>query len=145
MDHVAYMKPAWHFLPKILSGQKIIESRWYLSKRSPWGQIQSGDTVFFKDTGQPVTAKATAKKILAFENLTPAKIMTILWEYGQADGINQSQVPVFYERFKNKKYCLLIFLKNPEAVPPFEVNKKGFGAMSAWITIPDVHSITRPY
>jgi len=50
-------------------------------------------------------------------------------------------VPRYLDLFKNKKYCILIYLKNPEKVEPFEINKAGFGAMSAWITIPSVDSI----
>lgn len=29
---------------------------------------------------------------------------------------------------KIPKYCILIELKDPESIPPFAINKKGFGA-----------------
>lgn len=44
----------------------------------------------------------------------------------------------FLSYSKNKKYCLLIFLKNPEKVEPFEINKTGFGMMSAWLTAENI-------
>ena len=35
MQHVAIMKKSWGLTDKILSGQKKIESRWYLSSFCP--------------------------------------------------------------------------------------------------------------
>ena len=64
-------------------------------------------------------------------------------KFGKDDGIEEELIPKFFERFKDKKYCMLIFLKNPVEVKPFEINKTGFGAMSAWITIPDVTKIKK--
>ncbi len=34
-----------------------------------------------------------------------------------------------------------MFLKNPTAVEPFEINKTGFGVMAAWITVKNISSI----
>lgn len=43
--------------------------------------------------------------------------------------------------FKDKNYCLLIFLKNPREINYFDISKKGFGAMSAWITVKNIKEI----
>ncbi len=71
MDHVAIMKKSWGLLPKILSGEKKIESRWYKFKRSPWDKINTNDTVYFKDSGDPVLIKAKVSKFLQFLNIFP--------------------------------------------------------------------------
>ena len=144
MDHVAIMKKSWGLLPKILSGEKRIESRWYQTKHLPWGKIKKGDMVYFKNSGEPVTVSAQVKDVLSFDNLTPAKVQYILDQYGQLDGLDSSQLNYFYILFKNKKYCLLIFLTNPQKVTPFEINKTGFGAMSAWITVDNIDRIRIP-
>lgn len=52
MHHVAIMKPSWKLIPKILSGEKTIESRWYQTRRAPWNGIAAGDVVYFKDSGE---------------------------------------------------------------------------------------------
>lgn len=135
MEHVAIMKKSWGLLPKILSGEKKIESRWYLTKHAPWGRIQAGDIVYFKNSGEPVTLKATVNRVLQFENLTPAKIHEILRTYGKEDGIERGETKKFFDLSKSKKYCILTFLSNVQKVPPFNINKSGFGAMSAWITV----------
>ncbi|NCN42324.1 ASCH domain-containing protein, partial [bacterium] len=113
MEHVAIMRKSWGLTQKILSGQKKIESRWYKVKYSPWDRIKSGEIVYFKDSGKPVTIKTEVEKVIQFSDLTPEKVKEILYQYGQADGLGIDKIPEFFEMFKNKKYCMLIFLKNP--------------------------------
>ena len=141
MDHVAIMKKSWGLNQKILSGQKKIESRWYKSKCSPWGKIGKGDIVYFKDSSESVSIKTEVEKVVSFSDLTPEKVRHILDEYGNDDGIEKNKIKEFYELFKNKKYCLLIFLKNPEKIKPFEINKTGFGMMSAWLSVENIDRI----
>ncbi|QQR76304.1 ASCH domain-containing protein [Candidatus Nomurabacteria bacterium] len=141
MDHVAIMKKSWGLTQKILSGQKKIESRWYKSKHSPWGKIGKGDTVYFKDSGEPVSIKTEVEKVVSFSDLTPEKVSQILDEYGNDDGIEKDKIKEFFELFKNKNYCLLIFLKNPKEIEPFEINKAGFGMMSAWLSVENIDRI----
>lgn len=148
MDHVAIMRKSWGLLPKILSGQKTIESRWYQTKHLPWDKINIGDTVYFKNSGLPadlsagqVEASAKVGRVLQFPDLNPVKVRQILNKYGRADGITPDKVNFYFDLFQNKHYCLLIFLKNPQPVTLFNINKKGFGAMSAWLTIPDINQI----
>lgn len=141
MDHLAIMKKSWGLTPKILSGQKKIESRWYRSKYAPWGSINKGDNVYFKDSGELVSVKAKVEKVITFSDLTPEKVNHILNKYGEDDGIEKDKIQKFFELFKDKNYCLLIFLKNPSKIKPFKVNKSGFGMMSAWLTVENIKKI----
>ncbi|MBI2084982.1 MAG: hypothetical protein HYT71_00545 [Candidatus Aenigmarchaeota archaeon] len=141
MDQIAIMKKSWGFAEKILDRRKTIESRWYSSKRLPWNRINRGDIVYFKNSGEPVRIKATVDKVMQFSNLTPGAVMKLLKKYGKADGIED--IDKFYKFFINKKYCILVFLSNPKPVKPFGVDKKGFGAMSAWISVPDISRIRK--
>jgi ASC-1-like (ASCH) protein len=143
MDHLAIMKKSWGLTEKILNGEKIIESRWYSSKRAPWNRIKKGEIVYFKDSGDPVSVKAIVRNVLQFPDLTPKKVGEILKEYGDADGLDKEKIPEFYQRFKDKKYCILVFLKNPQKIKPFKINKAGFGMMSAWITVENISDIKR--
>lgn len=141
MDHLAIMKKSWGLLPKILTGEKLIESRWYLNKYAPWNKIKAGEVVYFKDSGEPVTIKTEVSKVIQFDNLNPLKIKKILRQYGKADGIEKKKIQQFLKRFKNKRYCILVFLKNPQVIKPFKINKSGFGARSAWITVKHINQI----
>jgi len=139
--HIAIMRKSWGLTQKILSGEKIIESRWYKNKYRPWDQIGAGETIYFKDSGQPVTLKAEVAKVLQFTKLTPPKVREILNQYGNQDGITPGEIETYYQMFKNKNYCLLIFLNNPQKVNPFLINKTGFGAMSSWLIVPSLSKI----
>ena len=135
------MRKSWGLTQKILTGEKKIESRWYKVKYSPWNKIKSGEFIYFKDSGFPIIIKTEVDKVIQFSDLTPEKVKEILDKYGQADGIELDKIPKFFEMFKDKKYCMLIFLKNPQKIESFEIDKSGFGAMSAWICIDDLDKI----
>ena len=137
------MRKSWGLTDKILNGQKKIESRWYSVKCKPWDNIKKGEIVYFKDSGGPVRIKAVVNKVMQFADLTPKKVKEILDVYSRDDGITQVKIPEFFERFKNKKYCILIFLKNPQEIKSFEIDKTGFGVMSAWIAIDDIAKIKK--
>ena len=143
MDHLAIMKKQWGLTQKILSGRKKIESRWYKIKYPPWDRIKPNETIYFKDTGDLVSLKAEVKRVLQFSDLTSKRVRQLLSEYGFNDGLEAEDIPKYYQMFKDKKYCLLIFLKNPQKIEPFDIDKTGFGAMSAWITTPDIKEIKK--
>lgn len=133
MVHVAIMKKSWGLLPKILSGQKVVESRWLKNKSAPWGKIKVGEEIYFKNSGEMVSVRARVEKLLEFSELNTLKVRQILQEYGRLDGLTKEQIVLFGELFKGKKYCLLIFLKDVQKVEPFRISKKGFGLQSAWV------------
>ncbi len=154
------MKKEWGLLEKILDGRKRIESRWYINKVAPWDQIKPADAVYFKNSGEPVTARATVEKVIQISDLDKPTfqkplfpenegvvsvggidIETVLDLFAGDDGIEVDQVPYYLEQFKNKRYCVLVFLKDVQKVEPFNINKAGFGAMSAWISVDDVEII----
>lgn len=143
--HVAIMKKSWGLLPKILTGKKKLESRWYMSRYAPWGKINTGDAVYFKNSGEPVTVKVLVARVLAYENLTPEKVGGILQKYGTADGlgIETGDFEKFYALFKNKRYCLLIFLRDAGEVGPFNIDKTGFGAMAGWLTFENMEDLEK--
>lgn len=140
MDHVAIMRKSWGLLPKILSGEKTIESRWYKNKSAPWGDVNPGDIIYFKNSGELVSVRVRVRKILRFENLTPIKVRELLLKYGKDDGI--TDIEKYFQLFKDKKYCLLIFLKKPQQIKPFDIDKHGFGVMVAWMCTEDIKQIS---
>lgn len=141
--HVAIMRKSWGLTPKLLTGEKTIESRWYRNRCRPWNQIETGDIVYFKDSGEPVRIRSVVKKVLQFDNLNSEKVKQILKKYGKADGlgIGAEDFDKYFEMFRNKRYCVIIALKNIERIEPFQIDKTGFGTMSAWLTVNDINRI----
>ncbi|HEY1041594.1 MAG TPA: hypothetical protein VGE63_02620 [Candidatus Paceibacterota bacterium] len=138
MHHVAIMTKSWGLIPKILNGQKTIESRWYQTKRTPWNNVQVGDTVYFKNSGERVAAQATVAKVLQFEIADLATARAIIKTYGK-DICLVNTDPAAWSRLP--KYCILIFLSNPKSIKTFSIDKTGFGAGAAWITVKNISSI----
>lgn len=141
MQHVAILNKSWGMLPKIVSGEKTIESRWYLNRAVPWGRVSARDTVYFKNSGEPVTVRAKVEKVLSFEDLSPEKVKEILDRWGRAIGIEDRQIYEYYEIFKAKKYCLLIFLKQAQEIELFNIDKTGFGTQAAWLSVDSIDQI----
>ncbi|MBI5797427.1 ASCH domain-containing protein [Candidatus Woesearchaeota archaeon] len=139
MEHLAILDKKRKLLPKILSGEKTIESRWYKHKKTPYGNIKAGDIVYFKDSGEPVTAKATVDKVLFFSDITREKYKEILGNYADAICLEDRNI----DHYTNYKYITLIFLKEVNKIKAFQVNKKGYGMMAAWITMDNINKIKK--
>lgn len=144
MDHVAIMKKSWKLLDKIISGEKRIESRWYRMRVAPWNKIKAGDKIYFKDGGEPVTVRADVEKVVQYEGYSERKVEEIIKEYGGVGGICFYDSPKeVFKWAKERKYCILMFLKNPERITPFEIDKTGYGNGCAWITVEDIKRIKK--
>lgn len=142
-DHVAIMKKSWGLIPKILDGTKIAESRWYKSKITPWDRIHPGDSIYFKDSGEPVTAKAKVSKVLQYEIKNNAHALEIMKKHAKKD-LGLPTIPKEIKDYtRDKNYAIFIFLGSVEKIEPFVINKTGYGAMAAWITVDDINKIKR--
>ena len=144
MDHLVILKKEWKLLELILSGEKTIESRWYLQKRDPWDKINAGDILYLKNTGERASAAAEVESVLQFEDLNAEKVKKLLKKYGKGIGIPKEKQEEFFHKFKEKKRCILVFIKNPKKIKPFKINKEGSGLMNAWICIKDINQIRKP-
>ena len=97
--------------------------------------------VYFKNSGEQVTARAEVDRVLEFADLNLSKIKYIIKQYGQQIGLRNFDCQKWGQ---NKKYCILIFLKNPQiVVPSFKINKTGFGIGAAWLVVDDINIIKR--
>ncbi len=137
-------------ISKVLSGEKSIETRWYVHKIAPWDKITAGDVVYFKESGGLVTAKASVKKVLQFElenlSLKKDKVLSIgelVKKYSQQISFSSSDEEVIdWIKRKKKRYCILVFLENPKAISkPFAINKQGFGNSCAWMCVGDIERV----
>jgi hypothetical protein len=136
------MKKEWKLIDKILNREKTIESRWYSSKKVPWDKVKIGETIYFKDSGDPISATAEVASVKQYENYSDEDLKRIIDEYGGKGNISFVWgAQEVFDWAKEKKYCILIYLKNPKKIEPFEINKKGFGNMASWICVEDINNI----
>ncbi len=135
MEHVAILKEP--FLSRILSGEKTIESRWYRTRRAPYGRISSGEMVWLKRSGGPVVAKARVSHVEEHSDLTPERIMRIVEKDAKGLGVMEEKGR-FFEGVRNKRHAVLIHLSDIQTVEPFAIDKTGFGNQAAWMVLPRV-------
>ena len=141
MHHLAILDKKRKLLPKILSGEKTIESRWYRQKRAPWDIIKAGDIIFFKDSGEPVTAKAEVAQVQQFY-LPHTDLSSLIQKYGKKIGFEEKNFPEILAWCQKRKYCILIHLQKVQKIEPFEINKKGYGMMAAWIPVENINQLS---
>lgn len=148
MDHVAILRKSNFkkdddILGDILSGRKTIESRWYVNKIAPWDKIFAGDTVYFKESGCPITVKAYVSKVLQYDNLNEAKALEIITEYGKQIAPNLPEEGFFLwaQSHSEKNYCILIFLEDVQKIRPFNIDKTGFGSACAWLVVGNIEKL----
>ncbi|MEK9155259.1 MAG: hypothetical protein AAB839_01280 [Patescibacteria group bacterium] len=138
-DHVAIMNPSWKLIPKILSGEKTIESRWYQTRRAPWDGLRVDDRVFFKGSGKFVTATARVAEVLQFQIETLRDAEQIVKKYGEETCLVNPNPRTWG---KLPKYCVLVRLKDPAVVKkPFAIDKRGFGTGAAWLMVKDIDQV----
>ncbi|MBW3022997.1 hypothetical protein KY308_02750, partial [Candidatus Woesearchaeota archaeon] len=75
MEHLAILSSKLGLFKKILSGEKTIESRWYINKKTPYQRIKAGEVVYFKEGNR--FAKAVVSDAKFFE-LDDKKIKELL-------------------------------------------------------------------
>ena len=141
MEHLAILSKKRKLLVKILAGEKTIESRWYKSKVVPWGNIHAGETIYFKESGDQVSVKAKISEVMQFY-LPQTDIPRLLEKYAQEICFS-SAGPELVSWCTQRKYCILIRLKNVEPIEPFDIDKKGFGMMAAWIMADRIEKIKK--
>ena len=139
MDHVAILRKDWKLLPKILSGEKTIESRWYQTKKAPYNKIKEGDFIYFKNSGEMVTVKTKVKKVLQYEIKGISDLKFLINKYGDKICLVDRDADTWNNKLK---YCVLIFLEEVEELKePFNINKKGYGLNSAWLVVDNINRI----
>ncbi len=144
MEHLTILnKSEKDWLKLIVDGRKTIESRWYKCRCAPWNRIKVGESIFFKNSGLPVTVQAKVSKVLQMDNLNLGRVQEIYSKYGRQIGLDEEEIDQAINNKGDKKYCILVFLEEVKEIPPFSINKSGFGLMSAWISTESIAQIKR--
>jgi len=124
--HLAILKKP--YLDAILEGRKPVESRFTMTKRSPFGQIFKGDKVFLKQSSGPVCATATVSNVKSFPNLTPAKVFDIKVQYNHLILGSDEH----WRHFSQCNFGLLIWLTDVKSIEPVMISKKDW---RAWVVL----------
>lgn len=127
-QHIVIVKQ--QYLKMIESGVKTIESRFSLNHSVPFGKVNVGDFLLFKETGKNITIKAEVDNVKYYE-LTPEKVCELKEKYGEKIGSTNIDE---WKDVMNKKYCTLVWFKNVQKIEEIKV-PKSFGA--GWMILED--------
>jgi ASC-1-like (ASCH) protein len=116
------------YLDAILESRKKVESRFTITKRSPFGQIFAGDKIFLKLSSGPVCATAKVSAVKSFQNLTPKKIFEIKVQYNHL--IMGSDE--YWQSKSDCRFGLLVWLKDIRPIEPVRIDKKDW---RAWVVL----------
>lgn len=124
--HLAILKKP--YLDAIIDGSKTVESRLLKGRFPPFGHINPGDKLFFKQSSGPVRATATAAAVKSFENLTPAKIAEIKSKYNKYIlGSNE-----YWKSKSDSSFCVLVRIESVKLIKPVWIDKKDW---RAWVVL----------
>jgi len=141
MQHVAIMKKEWGLIDKVLSGEKVLETRWYKNRYAPWNKVKKGDIVYFKNSGESVSIKVIIVKVEQYEIQNEKQRDNIIKKVWKDDLGKDGNKNILENYSKGKKYCIIVWFNKVEKIKPFNINKKGFGNMASWICVNDINKI----
>ena len=141
--HIAIMKKSWGLIPKILAGEKTVESRWYKNRVAPWDRINAGDVVYFKNSGEPVAVRARLTDVEQYVISGNEEALALMKKYAGKDlGVTEITGEIKSYIF-NKRYAIFVRFDSVEVIEPFEIDKTGFGAQAAWLVVDDIERIKK--
>ena len=116
------------YLDAIIDGRKTVESRLMKGRSQPFGCIEPGDKLFFKQTGGPVRAVAAAASVKVFDNLMPAKVAEIKSKYNKYIlGSDE-----YWDLKSDSAFCVLVRIESVESIEPIWIDKKDW---QAWVVL----------
>lgn len=115
-------------LNKVLNGKKRLESRFSKERCVPYGSIDNGDTIYLKESGGPIVAKATADKIKFYPNLNSEKIKILKYTYSTQLCVNDE----FWNKEKDSLYATMFNLKDIKGITPITTPKSD---QQPWVVI----------
>jgi ASC-1-like (ASCH) protein len=126
MFHIAILHKKYYNL--ILSGKKTIESRFSFNKIAPYNKVKVGETIYLKESGKNITARAKVKDVKFFE-LNPEIVEDIRVKYGNNIGVADVDS---WNKTKQKKFGTLVWLENVETINEIKTNRS---CGTAWFVL----------
>lgn len=107
---------------RILTGKKLIESRFAKGKIAPFKVISAGDLVYIKPSGGEIIGQFRVKKVIFFDGLEEADILDIRLKYGKQINMDED----YWNKNLGSKYGTLIFIGNSSRfiTSPIKIPKK---------------------
>ena len=139
MDHVVYIDAKEKDLQKLLNRTKRMILRGAAGRKLPYGQVHSGDRLFFVENDGTCLVHARAEVTMVW-NSTPLSAE----ESRQVIERNQEQLQLSskqLQRWSGKRYLVLIGFESAIPVEPFKIDRSEYGNMDDWLPVEDIERV----
>jgi hypothetical protein len=116
--HLAVM--TGHYLDRLLDGTKTIESRFTRHRVAPFEQVASGDVIFFKPAGGPITAAGLAGTVQHLD-LGIVTLQRVADQYGAAIAPADAS---FWVGRAAARYATLVTMLDVVPTEPVPIHKR---------------------
>jgi len=139
MDHVVYLDAKAHELELLLSENKSMLIRGAAGRKMPHGRVFIGDVIYLiNNNGEGVVrARAEVSDVINSEKMARDESIAFVDKHATQLKLNKKQ----YERWAGKRYLVLIQVDSTTEVPPFPIDKTGYGNMDDWLPVEDIDSV----
>lgn len=141
MDHVVYLEAKENELDKLKSGLKSMIIRGATGRKLPHGRVFPGEVLWFVENSGDglVRCCARVKKVFSSEKLTEEESQKLISDHQSMLCLTPNQV----KRWGYKRYLVLIEVEDLQEIPPFAVDRSGYGNMDDWLPTQNIELIKK--
>jgi hypothetical protein len=141
MDHLVFVDHASGELEKLLKGEKCMIVRAGMGRKTPYGRVKPGELLYFINNNGDglVRAAAIVKSVSNTDLLTPEESRKLLL-------LKKNELHLEVEEFQeflNKKYMVLVEVKNVCRVMEFKLDKAALQNAEDWVPIDNIDLLKR--
>jgi hypothetical protein len=136
MDHIVYLDRPAGALEAMRRGDKNMVGRAAMGRRSPYGKVKVGDSLYFteNDGKQIIYGRGKVTTVFDSPKLTYQESEALLKRHRKALWLSEQQ----FLRMSGKRYLVLITVDGFEELPKFRFTRRLFTSMDDWLMIEDV-------
>lgn len=116
------------FLTYVLDGSKTVESRFSITRRAPFKQVEPGDLVLIKRSGGPVVGSFEVDQVWSY-TLDPKSWSEVKAVF--ADAL-RAQDPDFWKSRAAARFATLMRVRQVKQFSPFNIDKRD---MRGWVIL----------
>jgi len=136
MDHIVYLDKPAGALEAMRRGDKTMVARAYNGRRSPYGKVKVGDTLYFteNDGRQIIYGRGGVIKVFDSPKLGHEESEAMLEQFRKPLWLSEAQ----FLRMAGKRYLVLVTVDRFQEVPRFRFTRRDFHTLDDWILVGDV-------
>lgn len=136
MDHLVCTDEATGELEGLIRGTRTMIARGVGERSTPYGAVDSGDTLYFTTGNAPnvVRARAVVARVVSSGWLTEKKAAGYLMRHQDRLRLTKGEIKLW----SRKRYLLVITVENVARIAPFTVDRVGFGREDDWLLVGDI-------